>query len=88
MLREIERINGHVIQKVTSNKDGSLIRYQAFPADKVGDASAIKTCASNSLDELRKMLGYVPNGSGEKTLPKSAHPQNQKGYDPHSHRNK
>lgn len=78
-LYEVEKVNGHIIQKVVNQK-GELVRYQTVKDGFAGDTNAVHP--TDTLTGARALAGYtLPKFVVENpTKPKSSYPQNQKGY--------
>ena len=75
MLIQVDRGNGHIIQKVVSPK--GLVGYQAVP-EGVHEASQVRRF--NTLTEARGFIGKTINHPVTVTVPKAELPHNQKGY--------
>ncbi len=78
MLHLIDKINGHLIQKIT-RADGSLVHYQTVKETDVGNTTKVQT--SGTLLQARILAGW----QGTKlpdflTKPQSSNHQNQKGF--------
>lgn len=62
MLNIVDKCNGFVIQKVTNNHNGKLIRYQTAKAEDLGNTSKVTTSAT--LEGARQIAGcgqILPN---------------------------
>lgn len=56
MLRQVDKSQTHLIQKVTTSK-GDLIRYQVVPANKIGNWAAVTEF--QTLTEARAEIGLI-----------------------------
>jgi hypothetical protein len=77
MLRTIDRHAGFAIQKVV-NIRGETIRYQTVAESSIGDAKAVQSFST--LKEAKLAIGAPTFRATTVTAPKSANPQNNKGY--------
>lgn len=80
MLRTIDRHNGIALQKVTT-PHGKLIRFQLVHESSLGDTSQVQHFPT--LSAARQAGGWPGTPRAITNKPKTAYPQNQKGYDPH-----
>lgn len=76
MLTQVDKANGHVIQKVTTLK-GQILRYQTLP-EGVNDAAQRKDY--ETLEEAWQAIGHKIVAVVQLTTPKLELPQNQPGY--------
>ncbi len=77
MLRNIERYNGFVVQKITKIK-GATVGYQTGLESDIGQSG--KWERFNSLSAARAHLGIPKATSDPHNVPKATLPHNQKGY--------
>lgn len=77
MLRTIDKHAGYAIQKVTNLK-GETVRYQTVLESSIGDANAVTSYTT--LKEAKQAVGAPLAKTTTFTAPKSANPQNAKGY--------
>lgn len=84
MLHVIDKVNGHIIQKITK-ADGSLVRYQTVHENDVGNTPKVQT--AGTLLQARILAGWQEKLPEFVTKPKSQYPQNQKGYRADNRRN-
>ena len=77
MLRTIDRHNGIALQKVTTPQ-GNLIRFQLVHESSLGDTSKVQQF--QSLSAARQAGGWPPCQVAATTKPKTAYPQNNKGF--------
>lgn len=77
-IRDIDKVNGRVIRKLVSPDGQQSYGYvSGVVYDALGNMRDVQK--HPNLTEARAYCGFVPNAT-VKTLPKSAYPQNRKGY--------
>jgi hypothetical protein len=77
MLRTIDRHNGVALQKVTT-PNGKLLRFQLVHEAALGNTEAVRHF--QSLSAARQAGGWPPCQVAATTKPKTAYPQNNKGF--------
>jgi len=78
---DIDRVNGYTIRKMHSPDKTKSFGFIVGKKDEEGNLlEKLSDRPVSTLTEARKLAGFDPKPSAVQTPPKSAHPQNRKGY--------
>jgi len=77
VLRIVDKTETHVIQKVV-NRKGVVTCYQTVPHEAVGNSTQVQRFAT--LAKARLAAGKELVNNSDHTIPKTAYPEQQRGF--------